>query len=170
MSISTKKTNINKIFSALKMVTVWRWLPSQWNLIWRQYVSPKRWYLPASIHGVTAQKNKIKIYLVSLSVLLMLANMTYRQSSKELQSRNKSFPVFLNLHTCIAVRLPFLYKPPSAFLSQRELVRRRCCILVEGLMVRDCWKRHNRDRAGATQLLTSGRSKRSRGGVEEWIL
>jgi hypothetical protein len=26
---------------------------------WKQYVSPKRWYLPASLHGAKPQKNKI---------------------------------------------------------------------------------------------------------------
>jgi hypothetical protein len=29
---------------------------------WRQYVSPKRWYTPTSLHGVTAQNNNIVIF------------------------------------------------------------------------------------------------------------
>jgi hypothetical protein len=33
---------------------------------WRQYVSPERWHLPTSLHGVRTQKNSIIIYLCSL--------------------------------------------------------------------------------------------------------
>jgi hypothetical protein len=29
---------------------------------WRQYVHPKRWYLPTSLHGVTTQKTNIVIF------------------------------------------------------------------------------------------------------------
>jgi hypothetical protein len=40
---------------------LYSWWPLQrWR--WRQYVPPKRWYLPTSVHSISAQKTNINIF------------------------------------------------------------------------------------------------------------
>jgi hypothetical protein len=39
-------------------------LPLLYSGRWRQYVLPKRWYLPTSPHAVTSQRNNIDMFTV----------------------------------------------------------------------------------------------------------
>jgi hypothetical protein len=43
----------------------------------RHYVSPKRWYLPTSLHGVTTQKNNIVILAAVRTSDLTISNVVY---------------------------------------------------------------------------------------------
>jgi hypothetical protein len=50
---------------------------------WRQYVSPKRWYLPTNLHGITTQKKNINIYTSvrtsNLTILVIFKPCRWRQ-------------------------------------------------------------------------------------------
>jgi hypothetical protein len=41
------------------------WVPTFWK--WRQYIPPKRWFLPTSPHGVTTQDSNIEIVMLAES-------------------------------------------------------------------------------------------------------
>jgi hypothetical protein len=48
-----------EVFTAVKMIMFFWVLLQPWR--WGQYVSPKRWHLPTSLHGAKTQRNNIII-------------------------------------------------------------------------------------------------------------
>jgi hypothetical protein len=54
ISVSTDfEDDVLLAFDVVRTLQLWRW---------RQYVSPKHWYLPVSPHGITACKTNIIIF------------------------------------------------------------------------------------------------------------
>jgi hypothetical protein len=67
--------------------------PSLQRWTWRQYLSPKHWYLPTSLHGVTTLNNNIVMSMLVFWVLMFRRNILQPTSALQPRRRRQYVPL-----------------------------------------------------------------------------